>query len=320
MDPRDRPDRAAPRRGLRRRADRPAGRDPAGDARRSHAGSAGTPPEARCSPWRRRSRRSRWSRRATTSRPMTWTRRPRADRRRERDAGLVPVAVYFVGDTPSGPRLYREFQRLGGGVPGGGRTGRNGSPTTPTTRPSGRRARSAPRRDDGVINVTIDDRLSPRPAGVYDARAGGARARADRSTRSRQPRASGCRSSSSARRQPGRPGLRVPTSEPLTNGPSWTCCRWSASATRARAWVVDGQLHRPTAPRARSRATSRGSCRPRTGPWSRGIRHRRDGRPTSSRGRPSRSTCPTSRPARTPSRRRTEGGKPFTDTRTVVIE
>ena len=72
-------------------------------------------------------------------------RRPRTPGDGAEPGGDARVPVYFVGDTPSGPRLYREFQR--GTGPMSAETfaldaALAGGPSTPTTVRCGLRTRS----------------------------------------------------------------------------------------------------------------------------------------------------------------------------------
>jgi hypothetical protein len=87
--------------------------------------------------------------------------------------GLSVVPVYFVGDTPRGERLFREFQLLGGrgaAVAAQAATGTADDPDYRTLWPAGSVAEVDVR--DGVINVTIaDESLHDRPASMTPAQA-----------------------------------------------------------------------------------------------------------------------------------------------------
>jgi hypothetical protein len=86
---------------------------------------------------------------------------------------LGPVPVYFVGDTPRGERLFREFQLLGGRgavVAAQAATGTPDDPDYRTLWPAGSVAQVEVR--DGVIHVTIaDEALHDRPASMTPAQA-----------------------------------------------------------------------------------------------------------------------------------------------------
>ena len=210
-------------------------------------------------------------------------------------------ALYYVGETPQGPRLYREF-----------RTG----PGPETTPAAALRLLTAGPDDpdytsywsagqllgaevvDGVIEVAVDPSLTNQCDGVPSATWGSSRW----STRCRQrPVTRSCRSGScaTAPRSPPSPATGRPSRSRLT--PRSTCWRWRASATR-RSGGSWRDRSAPTAGPAPSRATCPGSCWPPTEP--RCVRARRRptaGRTTSTRGRPARSTWPTSTRVTTPS-------------------
>jgi len=87
--------------------------------------------------------------------------------------GLTPVPVYFVGDTPMGPRLYREFQlkrESGAAVAAEAMTKSPYDPDYRTFWPEGAIA-SVDLRDD-VINVTLAySWLHDRPDGMTEVQA-----------------------------------------------------------------------------------------------------------------------------------------------------
>ena len=80
--------------------------------------------------------------------PRTSHRRAGADRRRlgRRPTDMVTVPVYFVGDTPQGPRLYREFRKVEADNPLEEARRADGRPATRSTPTTARSARVAPSR------------------------------------------------------------------------------------------------------------------------------------------------------------------------------
>ena len=134
--------------------------------------------------------------------------------------GLGIQAVYFVGDTPSGPRLFREFHRVGGGpspeVAAQSVTRAPYDPDYRTMWPESAFASVDVR--DGVINVTLSDStLHDRPAGMTEFEAELALQQLVYSVQAGQ----GSRAPVQLRlgRNPIDTVYGVPTSEPITNLP-----------------------------------------------------------------------------------------------------
>ena len=88
-------------------------------------------------------------------------------------AGAVPV--YYVGDSGSGPRLYREFRKVSG-EPGLGAAemAASGTPADPDYRsafPAGGGFASVTHEDGRIIVVVSDDGWTDRPSGMDEAAA-----------------------------------------------------------------------------------------------------------------------------------------------------
>lgn len=87
-------------------------------------------------------------------------------------SGLRATAVYYVGDTPFGERLYREFKLLGGwGAPVGAQavTTAPDDPDYRTLWPAGSVELAGV--NDGVITVTVSATVHDRPANMTAAQA-----------------------------------------------------------------------------------------------------------------------------------------------------
>ena len=86
------------------------------------------------------------------------------------EAGAVPV--YYVGDSGSGPRLYREFRKVSG-EPGLGAAemAASGTPADPDYRsafPAGGGFSSVAHEDGRIVVVVSDDSWTDRPPGMSD--------------------------------------------------------------------------------------------------------------------------------------------------------
>lgn len=88
-------------------------------------------------------------------------------------AGTVPV--YYVGDTGSGPRLFREFRKVSGEPAlGAAEMAAAGVPADPDYRsafPDGGGFSSVAREDGRIVVTTTDDAWTERPSGMSDSQA-----------------------------------------------------------------------------------------------------------------------------------------------------
>lgn len=153
--------------------------------------------------------------------------------------GLAPVPVYFVGNTPAGDRLYREFHLLGGrGAPVAAQAVTTGpdDPDYRTLWPEGSVAQVDVR--GGVINVTVaDPSLHDRPASMTKAEAELAIQQMIFTVQA----AEGSRQPVQFRlgANPVDRVFGVPTSEPLANAAPLDVVSWANISDPAEGRVVD---------------------------------------------------------------------------------